>query len=203
MNGPANGCMSFICQRHCCENWSSKADVVQWIDDKWESINEKFRLPVECSAKYKCKSSSRWLGPKFYHCLYLVMEKSTIASRIKMESMVERVIKSWLKELYMSGLDRMTMLKMLPINPMIPENLVCPSNYLGKKESTLPVPVSKTPSIQKLHVVNFSSTSSFQTPHSMEDVSFSSPIFLAAAEWKLCNTTNKSKDTSKTSPIRL
>ena len=39
---------------------------------------------------------------------------------MKMESMLDSPMRSWLKELYMSGFERMTMLKMLPIRPTVP-----------------------------------------------------------------------------------
>ena len=43
-----------------------------------------------------------------------------MAKAMKMESMVERPISSWLNELYMSGFERITMLKMLPMSPTVP-----------------------------------------------------------------------------------
>ena len=53
-----------------------------------------------------------------------------MARKMKTESKVDNAIKSWLKALYISGFDRMTMLNTFPMRPIVP------------------VLVSKTPSIQ-------------------------------------------------------
>ncbi len=47
-----------------------------------------------------------------------------MAKMMKIESIVDRVIRSWLNELYMSGLDKMTILRMFPIKPMMPEKQI-------------------------------------------------------------------------------
>ena len=43
-----------------------------------------------------------------------------MASTMNTESMVESVIRSWLNELYISGLDKITILRVFPIKPNIP-----------------------------------------------------------------------------------
>ena len=43
-----------------------------------------------------------------------------MASTINTESMVESVINRLLNELYISGLDRITILRVFPIKPIIP-----------------------------------------------------------------------------------
>ena len=42
---------------------------------------------------------------------YLTKEMSTMATRMKIESMIDKAINNWLKELYMFGFERMIMLK--------------------------------------------------------------------------------------------
>ena len=42
---------------------------------------------------------------------------------MKIESIVESAMSSWLKEFFMSGFERMMMLKEFPINPHIPESI--------------------------------------------------------------------------------
>ena len=44
-----------------------------------------------------------------------------MAKMMKTESIVESAISSWLNELYISGFDKMTMLKKLPIRPTVPK----------------------------------------------------------------------------------
>ena len=69
-----------------------------------------------------------------------------MARKIKTESKVDNAIKSWLKALYISGFDRITMLNTFPMRPIVP------------------VVVSKTPSIQYEHIFTMYSVSSSQTP---------------------------------------
>ena len=43
-----------------------------------------------------------------------------MARTMNTESIVESVIRSWLNELYISGLDKITILRVFPIKPNIP-----------------------------------------------------------------------------------
>ena len=47
-----------------------------------------------------------------------------MAKIMKMESIVERAMSNWLNELYISGFDKITILRVFPIRPTVPVNYI-------------------------------------------------------------------------------